>query len=270
MVIFDTLNLDLSYWAPLLAIVAAGGIMRGFAGFGATMVMVPFLSLLMSPKEAVLLALSTDVLVMTPMFPKAAKKAEWKPVIPVVIGAFLGMPLGIWILVIANPETMRIIISILVIGCACLLLSGWTYKGQKTSLLSFCVGMFSGASNGASSIGGPPIAVYFISKGMPPITLRASLNVVAFIMEGVAAIAIYFAGNFNIKNVASIIILFPCMLLFAWIGSVIFRFADNNLFNKSILYFLIIFGGYILISSYPNIVIGLPVPGLQMSHGNHT
>ena len=118
MVIFDTLNLDLSYWAPLLAIVAAGGIMRGFAGFGATMVMVPFLSLLMSPKEAVLLALSTDVLVMTPMFPTAAKKAEWKPVIPIVIGAFLGMPLGIWFLVIANPETMRIIISILVIGCA--------------------------------------------------------------------------------------------------------------------------------------------------------
>ena len=90
MIIFDTLNLDLSYWAPLLAIVAVGGIMRGFAGFGATMVMVPFLSLLMSPKEAVLLALSTDVLVMTPMFPKAAKKAEWKPVIPIVIGAFFG------------------------------------------------------------------------------------------------------------------------------------------------------------------------------------
>ena len=82
MVIFDTLNLDLSYWAPLLAIVAAGGIMRGFAGFGATMVMVPFLALLMSPREAVLLALSTDVLVMTPMFPNAAKKAEWKPIIP--------------------------------------------------------------------------------------------------------------------------------------------------------------------------------------------
>ena len=35
--------------------------------------------------------------------------------------------------------------------------------------------------------------------------LKASLNVVAFIMEGVAAIAIFFAGSFNIKNVATII-----------------------------------------------------------------
>ena len=30
MVNFDALNLDLSYWAPLLAIVAAGEIMRGY------------------------------------------------------------------------------------------------------------------------------------------------------------------------------------------------------------------------------------------------
>jgi len=30
MVNFDPLNVDLSYWAPLLAIVAAGGFMRGY------------------------------------------------------------------------------------------------------------------------------------------------------------------------------------------------------------------------------------------------
>jgi len=249
MVNLDAISLDLSYWSLLLAIVAAGGFMRGFAGFGPTMVMVPFLTLLMSPREAVLLALSTDVLVMTPMFPNAAKKAEWKPIIPLVIGGFVATPFGVWILVIASPETMRMIISIVVIGFAFLLLSGWTYRGHKNTLLSFLIGIISGTTNGASSIGGPPIAVYFIAKGMSPTTLRASLNVVAFIMEGVAALAIYFAGNFSIKNVITIIILFPFMLLFTWFGSLIFRFSDPNIFKKSILYFLIIFGAYILISS---------------------
>ena len=249
MVNWDALYVDLSYWAPLLAIAAAGGFMRGFAGFGATMVMVPFLSLLMLPSEAVLVALSIDVLVMTPMFPKAAQNAEWKPIVPLVIGGFIATPLGVFILVIASPETMRVIISILVIGFAALLLSGWTYRGHRTRLLSFCIGMFSGASNGASSIGGPPIAVYFIAKGMPPITLRASLNVVAFLMEGGATVAIFITGNINFTILTTIAVLFPCMLLFAWVGSIIFRHADNNLFKKFILYFLIIFGGYIFISS---------------------
>jgi len=81
------------------------------------------------------------------------------------------------------------------------------------------------------------------------LTMYMFMNLSAFFM------VIHVENNFNIKNVASVIILFPFMLLFAWIGSVIFRFADNNLFKKSILYILIIFGGYILISSYPNIAI---------------
>ena len=57
----------------MLAIAAAGGFMRGYAGFGSTMVMVPFLSLLMLPSEAVLIALSIDTLVMTPMSPRQLK-----------------------------------------------------------------------------------------------------------------------------------------------------------------------------------------------------
>ena len=53
-----------------------GGIMRGFAGFGTTLIMVPFLSLLMPPSEAVFIALATDVLVMLPLLPNAVKNAK--------------------------------------------------------------------------------------------------------------------------------------------------------------------------------------------------
>ncbi len=68
-------------------------------------------------------------------------------------------------------------------------------------------------------------------------------------MEGVSAIAIYFAGNFGIKNIFSILILFPFMLIFAWLGSLMFRFVENNIFKKVMLYFFVFFAGYILIST---------------------
>ena len=235
------------YWTLLAAIISAGGFMRGFSGFGATLVMVPLLSFLMLPSQAVLLALSIDVLVMIPIFPKAAKQAEWKPIIPLVVGALVAIPLGVWILVMASPGTMRIIISIMVLIFAFLLLSGWSYNGQKTKLLSFIVGIFSGIANGATAIGGPPIAVYFIAKGMSPVALRASLNVVAFIMEGLSVITIYSMGSFDISNTIPMLIFAPLMLIFVWFGSTIFKFVDNKLFNKLILYFLISFAVYILI-----------------------
>ena len=83
----------------------------------------------MLPSQAVLLALSIDVLVLMPIFPNAAKQAEWQPIIPLVVGALVAIPLGAWVLVMASPGTMQIIISIMVLLFALLLLSGWSYNG---------------------------------------------------------------------------------------------------------------------------------------------
>ena len=69
--------------------------MRGFAGFGTTLIMVPIFSLFMSPTEAVLIGLSTDVLAMTPMVPDALKKSKWRPIIPILAGSILATPLGV-------------------------------------------------------------------------------------------------------------------------------------------------------------------------------
>jgi len=239
----------LLYWVVLATIIAVGGFMRGFSGFGTPLVMVPLLSFLMQPKEAVLLALSIDVLAMIPMIPGSIKLVRWRPIIPLVIGAVIAIPIGVWVLVVANPENMKVIISTFVLVFACLLLSGWTYKGDRTITLSFFIGIFSGVANGATGIGGPPIAAFFIARGMTAKTLRSSLNIVAFIMEGLAALTIYLTGDFEIENVVKVLYLFPLMLVFVWFGTILFRIVDNKLFNKLILYFLVIFGIYILITA---------------------
>ena len=240
--------MDVYYWLPLIAIAMVGGIMRGFAGFGTTLIMVPFFSLLMPPSEAVFIALATDVLVMIPLLPNAVRDAQWKYIWPMIIGVFLATPLGVMVLKITNPDVMEIFIAILVIGSAFLLLSGWKYEGKRANSLSFFVGAFSSVVNGATGIGGPPVVVYFMAQGMSPKSLRASLNSLAFIMEVAAALLIYFAGVVEFKILVTVFILFPFMLLFAWVGSKLFSVLDNSLFNKIILYFLLIFGFYIIVS----------------------
>ena len=240
--------MDVYYWLPLIAIAMVGGVMRGFAGFGTTLIMVPFFSLLMPPSEAVFIALATDVLVMIPLLPNAVRDAQWKYIWPMIIGVFLATPLGVMVLKITNPEVMEILIAILVIGSAFLLLSGWKYEGKRANSLSFFVGAFSSVVNGATGMGGPPVVVYFLAQGMSPKSLRASLNSLAFIMEVAAALLIYFAGVVEFKILVTVFILFPFMLLFTWIGSKIFSVLDNSLFNKIILYFLLIFGVYIIFS----------------------
>ncbi|MAV87450.1 MAG: hypothetical protein CMM67_04320 [Rhodospirillaceae bacterium] len=234
-------------WGLPILIVSLGGFMRGFAGFGATLIMVPLLSLLMPPSEAVFIALSVDTLVMAPMFPRATKQAEWNLIMPLAVGSFLATPFGVWFLVITSPDTLRVIISSLIIISALFLLSGWTHKGNRSFFFSFSIGVFSGTTNSAAGIGGPPIAAYFVAKGLSPVRLRASLNSIAFFMEGVSAMTIYFASDFKMSNLITVFILLPFMSLTAILGSTLFKKFDNKIFNKLILYFLILFGLYIIL-----------------------
>ena len=65
----------------------------------------------------------------------------------------------------------------------------------------------------------------------------------------IPALFIYFAGGVELRVLMTVLILFPFMLLFTWVGSIMFRVLDNGLFNKLILYFLTIFGVYIIAST---------------------
>lgn len=120
-------------------------------------------------------------------------------------------------------------------------------KETGASFFSFSIGVFSGTTNSAAGIGGPPIAAYFVAKGLSPARLRASLNSIAFFMEGFSAMTIYFASDFKMSNLITVFILLPFMSLTAILGSTLFKNFDNKIFNKLILYFLILFGLYIIL-----------------------
>ena len=128
MLYFESLGLHFTLidWVSLIAITALGGFMRGFAGFGTTLVMIPIFILFMPPVEAVLIGLTIDVIAMVPMFPSAAKNSDWKRIMPIFIGSVAATPIGVYILYVMSDDAMRMIIALLLIGSALLMLSGWS------------------------------------------------------------------------------------------------------------------------------------------------
>jgi uncharacterized membrane protein YfcA len=148
--------------AALAGIAAIGGFMRGFAGFATTLFMVPLFSLILEPAPAVLIGLALDAVATIPLVPNAARQANWRSVLPVLLGGIVVIPFGAWLLMTIPVPVMRAVIAAVVIACALLMLSGWTYRGRKSPVLSFLVGGFAGTMGTATGIGGPPVAVYFL------------------------------------------------------------------------------------------------------------
>jgi len=238
----DLLNLTGWELLALAAFTSIGGFMRGFAGFGTTLIMVPLFSLIIEPVEAVFIGLAIDATATIPLAPNAFRQAEWKPIIPLMTASFLVTPLGAYILIIASADTMRLAIAVMVIFSALLLLSGWRYKGKQTPLLSFIVGGVSGTIGTATVAGGPPVAVYFMSGPSLALQIRASLNCMGFLKLSLSAITIAFASAFAVATYYTALALLPVMLGFSWIGSKFFHGVSDEKFRRLLNYILILVG----------------------------
>lgn len=223
--------------------------MRGFAGFGTTMVMVPLFSLIIDPAPAIFIAITVDVLVMAPLFPNAARNADWKPIMPMMIASLLVTPLGAWLLVIAPADIMRLFIAAMVIISALLLMSGWTYRGEKTIALSAAVGAVSGTAGTAVGIGGPPMAVYYMASGSSALETRSALNAMGFIKMTLSSISIAIAGSFSAEHYYMVLYLLAPMLAMTWVGAKAFHMVNESGFKRYMLWALIVIGVIVIIKT---------------------
>lgn len=228
--------------AALICFAAIGGFMRGFAGFGTTLIMVPLFTFVIEPAPAVLIGMSIDAIATAPLVPRAAKQADWSPVTPILIGGLIATPIGAYVLLVFSADFMRIAIASMVIISALLMLSGWSYQGKKPFMLSFLVGLFSGTAGTATSVGGPPIAIYLLAGGTPALAMRASLNCFSFIKQSFSVFVIALAGGFGLEIIPPIVLLIPVMFVFTWVGTRVFRRVSDTGFRNFLLYFLVVIG----------------------------
>ncbi|MBH63698.1 MAG: hypothetical protein CL569_14870 [Alphaproteobacteria bacterium] len=118
----------------LIAVAAAlgAGIIHGFAGFGVGFILVPVLTLVFGPVEAVAISSSASVVASLPLIPSAARNMDRTEVLPILASLLIAVPLGAYLLTLADPEIMRRTSGGLVVISALLMLRGYQWTGQRT------------------------------------------------------------------------------------------------------------------------------------------
>jgi uncharacterized membrane protein YfcA len=189
-------NLD----GPLLLLavtIFVAGVARGLSGFGTGMIVVPVAGALYGPKAAVAILIIIDTLPAVPVTIPALRVATWKEVLPTVVGLILFIPLGVYILTIADPVALRWFICIAILFCAAALWRGWRYTGTRTPPKSFAVGGIAGILSGVAQIPAPPVLVYWLASPMPAAIVRANLLALFFISELMSLASAWTSGLFT-------------------------------------------------------------------------
>jgi len=223
-----------NYLAYLLVALAAtfGGMSRGFSGFGAAMVFMPIASAILTPIIATPVILLTDLISSSVVLRGAFKQFWWKDVKWILLGAFLGFPLGLEILTRSDPVAVRWTASVIILASLVFIASGWRYRGPPTTHLSVGVGVVSGTMSGVAQIGNPPIVAYWLGMEMPTQRLRANLIVYFTILTMIGIIIFATKGLMTLNVIGLTCVALPGYMIGMWTGSRLFHLASPATFRR--------------------------------------
>ncbi len=168
----SALSTDGLIWLVLAVFIA--GLVRGFAGFGSAMIIMPVASSILSPVEAVIFLVAAEMLGPLPNLPAAWREGRPREVGVLMIGAVSALPLGIFCLSRIDPMVFGWFISIAVTVLLVLNISGWRYKGVLTRKLTIATGALGGFMTGFAGIPGPPVIMLYMASKMPISVIRAN------------------------------------------------------------------------------------------------
>jgi uncharacterized membrane protein YfcA len=215
-----------------LAIATTSGVVRGFSGFGSALIYMPLIASVYDPRIAAVTLLLVDFTCSTPFAISQLRRCTWSEVIPISVAMAVTVPLGTWLLIVLDPTVLRWAIAVLVFSLVIVLLLGWRYRGPSTLPITTGVGFIAGIGAGAVQIAGPPVILYWLSRGNNAVTLRANL-MVFFLFCGVVMIAVYAAqGLFTARPIALSMLFGPTYIIGVAIGSRIFRSASDRLYRN--------------------------------------
>lgn len=206
-------------FALALLVVFGGAAVRGFTGFGASLIWVSGLALLMNPDEAVPIIFCLEVVASAHLIRDCRDEVMWQPVRWLIAGAAIGMPVGVALLLAIDPEPMKLVISVAVLISAAVLASGWRSSRDLNRAETTAVGIGAGVLNGLTSAGGPPVIVFFLGSPAGMRAGRASLIAYFLFLDAMAIIVVLAAGLLDATALLRFVACTPVMLLGAAVGA---------------------------------------------------
>ena len=220
-------------------IIFLAAIVRGFSGFGFSLLTITALSLIYPPAQIIPSIFMLELAASINLLPSIWKDIHWKSLGPLTLGCLIATPIGVWALANIAPAPMQLAMSIFVLGAAYLMWRGYALKTMPGPVASTLAGAASGLANGAFGIGGPPVVLFYFASPAGNLAGRASLIVFFLATDSIGLVNQYLEGLLNWDVAIRGAIYLPAMLAGVWVGARSFKGTDPALFRK---YVLIILG----------------------------
>ena len=152
-----TLPFDMSFGAAAFMVLAFGvaAFVRGYAGFGFSALVVTASSLVTNPLYFVAVVMFCEFLMTFQQWRGVWRDVDWPRVTALMIGALVGVPLGLWAITQVPVDTARAVIAAYVLVMCGVLMLGWRLQRKMGFAADTGVGTFAGLANAVGMAGLP-------------------------------------------------------------------------------------------------------------------
>lgn len=184
----------------ILAACLIAGLVRGFSGFGTSMILMPVIAAIYSPQTAVVLVFLIDATVALPVVIPEFRRVEWRSLLPGFAGFLVILPVGLAVLKFGDPVALRWALAFLISLSVAILWSGWRYEGPRSRTVEVLVGGVAGFTGGACGLPGPPAIVYWMAARLKAAIVRANTMVFLYLTDCALGLGLFLSGILTVDG----------------------------------------------------------------------
>jgi uncharacterized membrane protein YfcA len=227
------------------AVVFLAALTHGAAGFGAALVAMPLLVMAMDIRIVTPLVALLTLTVNAIFLVRFRRSLRPGRVVPLLPGAAVGVPIGIFLLKTADPRPLELLLGTVLVTYSVFSLRRHRREGRPAAIgrpWAFFLGLCSGCLGGAINTGGPPAVVYAVSQPWSKEEIHVSLQFY-FFLSGIFIVAAHaLTGLTTATTVRYYFLMLPALMAGSAAGYVLHRRTSGDHYRKVVFSLLLVLG----------------------------
>lgn len=221
--------------ALLMTCIFGAAVVRGYSGFGFSLLSITALSLFFEPRAIIPSIFILEVAASAHLMVNAWRDVHWQSLRWLAAGCLVGTPAGVYALAHVSPAPLTLVLSAVVLLVTVLLARGFVLRAMPGRTTTVGTGLASGLLNGSLGIGGPPVVIFFFGSPAGVATGRASM-IAYFLFTDVLGLAWQWHQSLLNRNVvARALLCAPALVAGVWLGNRAFAAVHPERFRSWVL-----------------------------------
>jgi uncharacterized membrane protein YfcA len=241
-------NLMQAVLLPLMLVVLLASFVQGVMGFGSGSIAMALLPLFVDVKDAVAIVAVVCLFINLRLLIQLWDAISWRPLIPLSLGAALGVPVGVYVLSRLDSSQLQVGLGIVMIIYAVVKLSPLALLDRSLSdRWGLVFGFFGGAMGAAFNVGGPPMIIYVTMKQWESDQVKATLQAYFLVISLVQVPAFAATGVLTTEHLVPILVALPVLLIGVGLGSRLYSGIGAGVFSKLMVWALGCIGAFYIV-----------------------